>query len=268
MNPARDTLIAALHSEADLETAASRGWMILPLSGGRLPEIVRSGRLRYVAFYHGSLFSSTPFTVGEYAKATDVQVVCRKECLPLPGNEKQEALFRTRAEQEVLRISFSGLTVLDNPIVSNKERHFSYIETTHEKLRQATELNELFYETVAEETLWNEFRKRKIAAERRYPVQLRQGRLILDFAIFCKYGRINVECKGEYFDEAAGGPSDAERSHLLHSRGWTVVAVTPDDVFYDTEDVMILITDLIERFGGLEESLTVAGLRLPGFVQL
>jgi very-short-patch-repair endonuclease len=253
VNSSKDTLVASIKCPADRATVSREGWYAMPAFVERVPAIIRANNLRHIAFYPAGLCEDGQFTITEYAAVEDITVAKRKELYPSPASAKAPGIAELRAGHEYFRIALGPIRQLPAPIISRKGRSIHFIETTLQKLEAARELNDLYYENMAEETLWSELLKRNILAERKYYLPLKNRRYFLDFAIFCRYGRINIECSGGYFDEQSSAQLHFERNTLLHRNGWTVIRITPDDIFYDTEDALLLVSDTIQKLGGLED---------------
>ena len=79
--------------------------------------------------------------------------------------------------------------------------------------------------------LWETFKAERIEAERQCRVETGSQFFYLDFALFCKERKIDIECDGdEFHSKLADVKRDKKRNNLLESLGWAVLRFTTDDL--------------------------------------
>lgn len=127
-----------------------------------------------------------------------------------------------------------------------------FIETTDQKLFSATEINDLFRGNHLEEKLYDALKAARIPVEREFHVQVEKHHCFLDFAVFCKDGKINIECDGGYHDHMPFVDSDRGRNNLLQSAGWSVLRFSANDVCYHMDKNLALVAETIAQYGGLK----------------
>lgn len=251
--PPKDTLIALLPEPADLERCRVEHWYRIPTHLKRPPKLLEGG-LRWIALYQGAAFGPERYRIRYLAAVIAITQVARKELLPPPPEGTAGyAAWARKAEDRYYKIHLGPLTKLPDPVASTRGRRIVFMETHLEKLLAAKDLNDLFRTSAAEERLWEALRAEGIPAEREYHVGVREEHYFLDFAIFCRGGRIDVECDGGYHGEPVQQAEDGDRNNLLQSAGWAVLRFTPDDVLYHTGRTVGLVQETIERYGGLPD---------------
>lgn len=245
----REVVVAFLKRPVDLLIARDRHWYRIPESTKIIPQCIREGRIKTIAFYQPKSFGKRAFKIEFFAECSGVTVLKRRELLPDEPNHPN-------AENEYFKIEIGELLPLPNPILSHNPRRILFIPTTRERLFAATEINDVFHESLLEERMWNALRLRNIPAERQYYEEVDdRTHYIIDFAIFCNNGKIAVECDGDFYHDAPEKVHrDKERSIALEALGWSVLPFTQDMVEKRLEKSVYLISKNIKRLGYLAES--------------
>jgi very-short-patch-repair endonuclease len=106
-----------------------------------------------------------------------------------------------------------------------------------------------------EDQLWAELKSRSIAAERQWDLKLADVRYMLDFALFCTSGQIDVETDGDTWHAVrARIPEDNRRDNALQSAGWHVLRFNTGQIRESLNPYCIpQITETITRLGGLSD---------------
>ncbi|MBX7133285.1 MAG: endonuclease domain-containing protein [Fimbriimonadaceae bacterium] len=157
---------------------------------------------------------------------------------------------------------------LPEPIVSIRLRLIVFIPTTYFKLETAIEINDLFDESPLEDAIWGELKKLKLRAERQYHIQIDSKWYALDFAIFCREGKIDVETDGDtWHADVDRIPEDNERNNALAAKGWKVLRFNGMQVREQMREYCVpQIVKTVNQLGGLAEaanrtySLTASGI--------
>ncbi|MEI6122246.1 MAG: hypothetical protein WCQ95_01320 [Bacteroidota bacterium] len=201
-----DVLVAIMNSKSDFEIARTCNWYRIPVKSA--PLIVKNCELRYIAFYHTSVFEEEKFTIKWFAKVTRITVAKRKELLP-------NLTYDPKANNDYYKIEFEPLCELPKQIISVRHRRLLFVPTTIEKLLSAREINYLFNDSPLEDIIWAKFVEKNITTERQFFLPVSDLKYVLDFAIFCKARNINVECDGDKFHMGKENvQSDKRRSNL------------------------------------------------------
>jgi very-short-patch-repair endonuclease len=241
----KDVLIALMNNKKDFAIAQEQGWYRIPVKSA--PQIVRDDNLKNLAFYQTKIFGEEAFSIRWFGEVKRMTIVQRKELFP-------DLQTDPKADNEYYKIEFDKLQQLSEPIVSHRLRRILFISTTLSRFQNAKEINDVFYESPIEETIWEVLKAEKIAAERQYLVGTDKQFFYLDFALFCKDRNIDVECDGDTFHSNPNDVKrDKKRNNLLESLGWSVLRFTTDEIFNQLKETVKLMKQTINRYGGLAE---------------
>jgi very-short-patch-repair endonuclease len=240
-----DVLVAIMNSKSDFIIAHTQNWYRIPVKSA--PLIVKNHHIRFIAFYHTSVFEKEKFSIKWFAKVKQITVVKRKELLP-------DVKYDPKAENEYYKIEFEPLCELPKEIISIRHRRLLFVPTTIEKLLSAREINYLFNDSPLEDIMWARFMEYQINAERQFYFPIKNITYFLDFAIFCKIRNINVECDGDKFHTGKKDiQSDKSRSNMLESYGWSVLRFTTHDIIWNLNETLDIVNDTINNYGGIQD---------------
>jgi len=213
-------LVAVINNLRDFEIARDQGWYRIPLE--RAPSRVGAD---YLAFYQTRVFGKERWAINYYAPVRRFRIVSRQTMLP-------EEPDHPRAHELYYKIEIGPLQRLLHPIPSHRLRRITFIPTTLERLLRAEEINDLWCGNAAEETLWQAFKENGITAERHYPLREEDEAYQIDFALFCREGKIAVLLDAEIPVENIHIVREQPRidDYDLTVSGWTVLRFTPDDL--------------------------------------
>ncbi len=246
-NDSKNILIAYLPSRKDLLIAQNKNWYRIPVKSKRTPNIVKNKSVELIAFYQPKIFREDAHLVRYYGQVKSVNIVKRRNLIRNePLNAKSDDLYYKIQIEKLLRLPVS--------IRSLRKRRILFITTTLDRFRNATEINDLFYESPLEEKFWYEFKRIGLNAERQYHETIGKNNFFLDFALFCRNRKLAVECDGDkYHTEKELVQKDKRRDNALESRGWNVLRYTTDDIEYHFEESISQIRDTVNHYGGIED---------------
>jgi len=238
-------LVTLMNSKTDFEIANTFNWYRIPVKSA--PPIVKQKSLKYIAFYHTSIFESLKFSIRWYAYVKNITIKKRKELLP-------DLIMDPKADNEYYKIEFGPLISLPHEIFSLRNRRILFIPTTEEKFFNANEINYLFHNSPLEDLLWAKFISKNISAERQYLITIDKKNFLLDFALLCKTRNIDIECDGDRFHTNFNAVQyDKRRSNLLEKEGWSVLRFTTEDLHLNFDNSMNVIYQTINKYGGMQE---------------
>lgn len=237
-------LVALMNNKADFLIAQRDGWYRIPTD--KAPKNLREGIVEYIAFYQTKVFGDDKYLIRYYAKVVQVKIASRRELFP------HELSNSSKAHKRYYKISFEKLNELIKPIPSFRARRILFIPTTYTKFMNATEINHLFNESPLEEMLWEQFLQSGIKAERQFLLQTDQRHWILDFAIFCKNGQINIECDGnEFHTKYDDVIYDKFRNNEIESvTGWSVLRFPTVRLVEEMQHCIQTVKKRIYLYGG------------------
>ncbi len=139
--------------------------------------------------------------------------------------------------------------------MKHRKRLFVFIPITWAKFDQAVGINDLYDDSPLEDRLWAQLKRQKIAAERQWALKVSKAWYFLDFALFCRDGRIDVETDGDtWHADPERIPEDNRRDNALASAGWYVLRFNGHQIRESlTEYCVPKVTRMIERLDGLSE---------------
>jgi very-short-patch-repair endonuclease len=237
----KDGLVAILKDKSDLTILQEQGWYRIPVTSApkRWPP-------RWLAFYQPKNFGEDAYRIRYYGQVKDIRRARRNEIFP---NE----LASAKSEREYFILNLAKLEEREDPIPSYRPRRLVFIPTTWAKFEQADQINDLFDDSPLEDQMWSEMKRISLEAERKWAVSLHQAAYFLDFALFCKNGRIDVETDGDTWHlNRERAPLDNARDNALQIDGWTVLRYNTRQIreSFQTECVRGIEAS-INKMGGL-----------------
>jgi len=242
-----EALVAILKTHQDFAIAREQGWYRIPVdSTDRL--LKQRWPPRWLAFYQTAKFGGQAFAINYIAQVSNISTVRRSELFPDDPRDE-------RSERWYYKILFDELRLLEAPIPSRKRRRIVFIPTTLQKLRDATEINDLFDDSPLENELWSALKKVRISAERQEMVDVDDKRYYLDFAIYCSRGKLDVETDGDaWHANRERVPEDNRRDNDLNSTGWTVLRFNTLQVSEQLLEYCVdKIAKTVNKYGGIDE---------------
>jgi len=235
-----EALVAILNNPDDLAILQHQGWYRIP---------VRTAPKRWppklLAFYQTRIFGDEAYAVRYYGSVREIREVGRTELFP---HEAPNA----KSDKRYYQILLDNLNTLAQPIISRRWRRIVFIPTTIEKFWLAREINDLFDDSPLENRLWSRLKTLRAEAERQWRVEVDRERYYLDFALFCRWGRVDVETDGDSWHvNRAGAARDNRRDADLQTSGWQVLRFTTAEVHERMESHCVpVIQRMAEHLGG------------------
>jgi very-short-patch-repair endonuclease len=237
----KDGLIAILKQKTDLAILQEQGWYRIPVASApkRWPP-------RWLAFYQPKNFGEDAYRIRFFGQVKDIRRAQRREIFP---NEIPSA----RSEREYYILSLAKVEELEVPIPSYRPRRLVFVPTTWEKFERAEQINDLFDDSPLEDQLWSELKRLSIEAERQWAVYLNTKIYHLDFALFCKEGRLNIETDGDTWHIGREhAPKDNVRDNALNRDLWTVLRYNTRQIRENFQSECLReIEGSINKLGGL-----------------
>jgi very-short-patch-repair endonuclease len=241
--PETPALVGIVTRKKDWELIRSERWYRIPVRTA--PEGL--DRVRYLAFYQTRLFGAEKWAVNWFAPVKGISRAMRRELLP-------DEPAHLRAGAEYHKIALGELQRLPNPIPSRRLRRIVFIPTTLERLLRAQEINDLFKISPIEEKLYFTLKDAGLPAERQFFVREEGKGLMLDMAVFCRDGNLDIECDGDTYrlgrDKA---DADRERDNKLTTAGWRILRFSGRSILGDTDKCVRTVTRTVRRLGGAED---------------
>ncbi len=239
-----EVLVAIMNDPADFTIAQDKHRYRIPVDSTpkRWPP-------QWLAFYQTKIFGDEAYSMRYYTRVNAIKTVARRKLFPdEPKNPKSKRVYH--------QLLLGSLECLSAPIFSRRFRRIVFIPTTWEKFTQAVEINDLYDESPLEDRLWAEFKRRQISAERQYYLQINNRNYCLDFALFCRNGKLDVETDGDTWHRIPKRiAKDNQRNNDVTMAGWYVFRFNSTQINDALNDYCIpTVIDSIKRMGGLEDA--------------
>lgn len=243
-----ELLVAIMNTPSDFEILKTQGWYRVPVDTApkRWPP-------QWIAFYQTKVFGDEAHAVRYYGRVARINRAPRHVLFPEePENPKSGRLY--------YQVHISSLEERYHPIISRRWRRIVFIPTTWSKFTEAEEINDLFDDSPLEDTLWRHLRRERISAERQWEWQHRQSRYVLDFAVFCHEGSLDIETDGDsYHANPDASVSDNERNNALAAAGWHVLRFNSLQINERAADYCLPnVLETINKLGGPKEDTIAA----------
>ena len=212
-------LIAILNKPADFAILRDDLWYRIPIASAPKPWPPE-----WLAFYQTKIFSNAAFAVRYYGHISKIKTVIRREIFP-------QEIHNPKSDRKYYQIFIDRLQELPKPILSRRRRRIVFIPSTLHKLTNAVEINDLYHGSPLEDRMWAMLKEKDIPAEREYDLIVGDNRYLLDFAIFCVNGKIDVETDGDtYHANPERAALDNDRNNNLESADWKVLRFSTEQV--------------------------------------
>lgn len=239
-SPDAPVLVAVMNNLRDFEIARDEGWYRIPVK--RAPRRLGAD---YLAFYQTKVFGAEGWAVNYYAPVLRVRLARRRDLLPAEADHP-------RADDTYYKIEIGPLRRLSRPIPSLRLRRITFIHTNLQRLLSAEEINDLWLGSEEEERLWTAFRENGITAERRWGLREEEDEdYAVDFALFCRQGRVAVLCEGVGWPPGVALRERPPVDYDLSTAGWTVLRFTARQIARALPDCLSAVQALVAEKGGL-----------------
>lgn len=247
MSSQGELLVAIINNLHDFAIARDEHWYHIPVTSvdkwlkNRWPP-------QWLAFYQTKVFGQEAYAIHYYAQILNIRRVHRWQLFPnQPRDKKSNRLY--------YQLSLRPLQRLPKPIISLRFRRIVFILTTWEKFVKATEINDLYDESPLEDSLWTEFKRLQISAERQLFVEVEKHNYSLDFAIYCAKGKINVETDGDVWHaNPERAAQDNLRDNDLKTVGWNILRFNGYQIREETQEYCLpTIVKNINKLAGVDE---------------
>lgn len=245
---ARELLVALLPRLSALDILRTESWYHMPVEN--MPGRWQTGwRPKAMAFYQGKVFGREEAYKIRYSAEVDrIDIVPRRELFP-DDEENQD-----KADKPYYRVSLRNLKFRYRPIVSYRPRRLVFLPTTLEKFEKAEQINDLFDGSPLEDRLWQTLKDNVILAERQWKVVIDGHNYYLDFAVFCRKGKLVIETDGYtyHYDDRNQIDYDTFRQNELELDGWRSLRFTSGQVSEYRSAYLPQIRKAIDQLGGVE----------------
>jgi len=123
-----------------------------------------------------------------------------------------------------------------------------------EKFEHAEQINDLFDGSPLEDRLWSALKYNGFLAERQWKIIVQQHNYYLDFAVFCKNGKLAIETDGytTHHDSLNQIDYDTWRQNEIEMDGWRFLHYTTKQLEDAQANYLAQIQTVIDQLGGME----------------
>lgn len=230
-------LVCVLKNKRDLDILLTEKWYRIPV------KYAPTRQFKYLAFYQPALFGHQGKRIQYYARVLATKIVKRKKLLP---NE----LNHPMADEDYLQIWVGKIKKLTQPIRNIIPRRISFGFTTLNRLLNSKNILQLYNVAPIEQIMEDGLRRAGIKAFAQYRI-FGKKRYCLDFAIFCKKGRIAIECDNK---KAHSSPKQRQKDKIkdifLKQHGWRVIRLSENEIVSDLKSCILRIKKEARKLSG------------------
>ncbi|MDO8552422.1 MAG: DUF559 domain-containing protein [bacterium] len=233
----KTVLVCVLKDKRDLRILLKEHWYRIPVA--YLPR----RKFTHLAFYQPAEFGRFGKRVQYYARVRSSQTAKRIDLLP---KEKHHP----RANDNYLRIELAWVKKLAYPIKNIIPRRVSFGFTTLKSLLKAGDILELYGVAPTEQIIERGLRRLGIKTEKEFNISKGGKRYRLDLVVFCRNGRIAIECDNLKAHSGVQLEKDKLKDKFLKQNGWHVIRLKESDITERLEHCLELAQKTVAGLGG------------------
>lgn len=234
----KNVLVCLLKEKKDLRILLKKKWYRIPKA--HMPKRVFS----YVAFYQPASFGERGGRIEYYARVLEKTMARRVDLLPKERNHP-------RRNDVYVKIKCGEIKKLSHPIHNIVPRRISFGFVTLQTLLSATNILTLYGVPETEEIIKKELDRSGIFSAREFNISAFGKRFRVDFAVFCKKGKIAIECDNK---KAHWGKEQKKKDKIknlfLRRSGWRVMCFKEKDIVEHLDRCLLRIEKSIKKLGG------------------
>ena len=235
-------LVGVVNRAKDLEIASNKHWYRMP------KRYAPKRKAEYLALYQTHRFGKMGKAINYYAKIKNSEFVPRRNLLP-------DELDHPRADEIYEKLFLGSLKQTPARVENRSRRRISFGFTTLRQLLGANEVSQLFDIPPIEEIMRVAMGENDIGFLHEHCL-MENGRCRyrLDFAIFCKDGKIAVECDNEKWHlQLTQRAKDRKRDIWLKEHGWVVLHFPGREIKEEVNTCIDELKRAIHDLGGEKE---------------
>ena len=229
-------LVGVVNRRKDLEIAMSKHWYRMPV------KYAPKRKANFLALYQTRTFGKEGKCIKYYAPIKYSSVTSRGELLP-------EEKSHPRVGEVYYKLHLGLLIKLPRKIRNKSRRRISFGFTTLRKLFKSREVSQLFDIKPIEVVMEKLLKRNKIKAIDEYPLMDNgRCRYRLDFAVFCRRGKIDMECDNEKWHCLPSQKiRDRKRDLYLKRHGWTILRFEGTKIVNNADYCIKVLKEAIKK---------------------
>ena len=206
-------------------------------------------KAHFLALYQTRTFGKEGKCINYYAPIKYSSIISRRGLLP-------EEKSHPRANQPYYKLQLGPLKQLPRKVRNRSRRRINFGFTTLGKLFKSREISRLFDIEPIEAIMEKLLKRNKIKATDEYPLMVNgRCRYRLDFAVFCRKGKIDVECDNEKWHSLPSQRiNDRKRDLYLRRHGWTILRFEGKKITNDPNYCIKVLNKAIRKLGRLSSA--------------
>ena len=238
----RNVLVGVLKDKRDLKILLREHWYRIPLA--HLPK----RPFIHLAFYQPASFDRRGKRIEYYARVLKKEILPRSALLPRESRH-------SRAHDLYAKFTLGTPRKLALPIRNVIPRRVSFGFTDLKTLLSARDILELYHVPKTEQIIAGELKHRHVPFTAEHTVSAAKGhsvsrsgprRVRVDLAIFCKKGKIAIECDNKKAHASKSQRAkDKAKDEFLKKLGWQVVRLSEPDIIEHRDRSAVRIQNVI-----------------------
>ena len=239
-----ELLVGVVSRKRDLAFALDEHWYRIPRENTRL--VHGAWPPKWLALFESRNLSGGG-AIRYYAKVVGNDLATRAELFPgEPAGAKTGRVYH--------RLALGPVLTREVPIRLVRPRPIAFITSTWAKFSSAETINDLWNDSPREDTLWAALKQQAFPAERQWPESVAGHRYILDFAMFCNEGKIDLETDGDtYHSGPHASARDNSRQNALLSKGWRTIRFNTPQLERDIDACIREIAAVVNNLKGFKD---------------
>src|SRR3989338_7638305 len=234
----RNVLVCVLKDKRDLRILLQERWYRIPVA--YLPR----RKFTHLAFYQPIEFGRFGKRIQYYARVLKGGIVKRIDLLPKEKNHP-------RAYEDYVRIEVAWVKKLAHPIKNIIPRRVSFGFTSLRSLLKAGDILELYGIPPTEQIIERGLQRLGIKTEKEFNISKDGKRYRLDLAVFCRKGRIAIECDNlKAHSDGVQIAKDKMKDKFLRRQGWHVIRLKEPDIIEKLNYCLGLVQKAVDVLGG------------------
>lgn len=239
-------MVCILKDKRDLRILLQEKWYRIPM------VFLPRRKFTHLAFYQPAEFGRFGKRIQYYARVLNRKTVKRIDLLPKEKNHP-------RANDDYLKIEVAWIKKLARPIKNVIPRRVTFGFTTLKSLLKAGDILELYGIAPTEQIIERGLNSLGIKTEKELTVSKEGKRYRLDLAVFCRRGRIAIECDNRKAHSGVQVDKDKIKDAFLKRHGWHVIRLTERDITERLDDCLGQVVKAVGKLGGQTDLLHSRG---------
>ena len=226
----KNVLIAVIKNKRDFDILLKEKWYRIPI------KYAPKKKYDIIAFYQPASFKENGKRIEFYGIIKSYAIYKRSELID----------EHIRENEKYYKILFKNIVKLKNPIINKNKMRISFKFTNLDKLMNSGNIGELFDIPDIEGKIEDVLKNMGINYKREFIVKTKNSKIYrLDFAVFYKDKKIDIECDGtKWHSIKSQRIIDEKRDIALRKLGWHILRLKEKDIVNNIHSCIRKINNL------------------------